>query len=97
MSYAKHHFVDKALEQFNFRIGDKVSDLLLVLTAYYAKKASVSVSLSVSEILDQSKAPSFIKACFEKNNKGYLKCTLETFEKVTPEDMIEYINHKIEN
>ena len=97
MSFAKHHFVDKALEKFNFRIGDKVSDLLLVLTAYYAKKASVSVSLSVSEILDHSKAPSFIKACFEKNNNKYMKCTLETFEKVTPEDMIEYINHKIEN
>ncbi len=73
MSYAKYHFVDKALEQFNFRIGDKVSDLLLVLTAYYANKASVSVSLSVSEILDQSKAHSFIKAYFEQNNIGHFK------------------------
>lgn len=97
MSYAKHYFVDKALEQFNFHIGDKVSDLLLVLTAYYAKKNSVCVNLTVSEILDQSKAPSFIKQHFSKDKNRYLNCTLESFEKVTPEDMIEFINHKIEN
>ena len=100
MSYAKHYFVDKALEQFNFHIGDKVSDLLLVLTAYYAKKNSVCVNLTVSEILDQSKAPSFIKQHFSKDKNRYLNCTLESFEKVTPEDMIEktayYLEHEEE-
>lgn len=97
MSYAKHFFVDRALEQFTFHQGDKVSDLLLVLTAFYAKKASVSVSLTVSEILEQSKAPAFIKEHFTKHNEGFLKCTLESFEKVTPEDIVEYLNKKIED
>ncbi len=96
MSYAKHYFVDRALQQFNFHVGDKASDLLLVLTAFYAKKASVGVNLSVSEILDQSNAPSFIKAYLEKHGEGFLKCTLDSFEKVSQEDMVEYLNKKIE-
>lgn len=97
MSYAKHYFVDKALEQFNFRPGDKVSDLLLVFTALCARKASVSVNLTVLEILKKSKAPAFVKKYFAQHNEGFLNCTLETFEKVTPEDMVEYLNQKIEN
>jgi type I restriction enzyme M protein len=97
MSYAKHYFVDKALEQFNFHPGDKVSDLLLVFTALCARKASVSVNLTVLEILKKSKAPAFVKKYFAQHNEGFLNCTLETFEKVTPEDMVEYLNQKIEN
>ena len=54
MSYAKHYFVDKALVHFNFRPGDKVSDLLLVFTAFCARKASVSVNLTVLEILKKN-------------------------------------------
>ena len=85
MSYAKHHFVDRA------------SDFLLALTAFYAKKASVSVSLTVSEILDQSKAPSFIREYFAKHSEGFLTCSLNTFEKVSPEDITLYLNEGIEH
>lgn len=97
MSYAKHYFVDKALEQFNFRVGDKVSDLLLVFTAFYAKKTSISVKLTVAEILKKSKAPAFVKKYFTRHGEAFLDCTLETFETVTTEDMVEYLNQKIEN
>ena len=96
MSYAKHYFVDKALVHFNFRPGDKASDLLLVFTAFYAKKTSISVNLTVSEILKKSKAPVFVKKYFTRHGESFLECTLGTFEKVSPEDMVEYLNHKIE-
>ena len=99
MSYAKYFYVERALQNFNFTLHDSVSGLMLVFTAYLAKNHSVSLNQTVAEILaqidEQNKCNSFISAYFTKINR-FSTCTLETFEKVSTEDMVEYLIDKIE-
>ena len=57
MSYAKHFYVDRAMQQFNFsgtgdsfRI-DQIASLVIPLAAYAAKKNGLALSVTVAEAL----------------------------------------------
>ena len=102
MSYAKHFYVDRAMQQFNFpgtgdgfRIG-QISSLVIPLAAYAAKKNGLALSVTVAEALSGDDVPAAVKEFIAGDGAKWAKSTLETFEKVSAEDIKSYLTDKID-
>lgn len=98
MSYAKHFYVDRALQNFNFAAGEtgRIETLVIAFAAYVAKKHKLDLSLSIPDILAFKDVPPAVKEFSGANDFRFNKSNLQTFEKVSLEDIRNYITDKIE-
>ncbi|MBO4628377.1 MAG: N-6 DNA methylase [Treponema sp.] len=98
MSYAKHFYVDRALQNFNFAAGEtgRIETLVIAFAAYVAKKHKLDLSLSIPEILAFKDVPPAVKEFSGARDFRFDKSNLQTFEKVSSEDIRNYITDKIE-
>lgn len=97
MSYAKNFYVDRALQDFNFTTNDngRIANLLIPFAAYAAKKNGLEMSSTVGQALVGNDIPAAIKAFLSGDGAKWAKSSLSTFEKVSPEDIKDYILDKI--
>ena len=102
MSYAKHFYTERALEKFNFpatgdaaKIG-QIANLVIPFAAYAAKKNGLAASVTVGEALAGDDIPSAVKEFIAGDGAEWAKSSLETFEKVSSDDIKTYITDKIE-
>lgn len=102
MSYAKHFYVERALQEFNFpttgdgaKIG-QIASLVIPFAAFAAKKKSLSLSATVEEALAGEDLPAAVKEFITEDGAKWAKCSLETFEKVSSDDIKNYIADKID-
>ena len=98
MSYAKHFYVDRALQNFNFAAGEtgRIETLVIAFAAYVAKKHKLDLSLSIPDILACKDVPAAVKEFSGARDFRFDKSNLQTFEKVSSEDIRNYITDKIE-
>ena len=98
MSYAKHFYVDRALQNFNFQAGEtgRIETLVLAFAAFVARKHNLDLSLSIPEILAYEDVPAAVKEFSAGKAFRFNKSNLLTFEKVSSEDIKNYITDKIE-
>ena len=80
MSYAKHFYVDRALQNFNFQAGEtgRIETLVLAFAAFVARKHNLDLSLSIPEILAYEDVPAAVKEfsagkAFRFNKSNLLK------------------------
>lgn len=99
MSYAKNFYVDRALQGVNFMSNDtgRIVNLLIPLAAYAAKKNGLDISSTVEQALSGEDIPPAIKDFLAGDGAKWAKCSLSTFEKVSSEDIKDYILDKISN
>ena len=96
MGYAKHHYVERALMELNFRPDDAgISDLVIAFAAFVAKKHSMSPSVSVTEALAGDDVPDAVKGFIFGVGSKWADLSLSRFEKVSDEDIKNYITDKI--
>ena len=96
MGYAKHHYVERALMELNFRPEDAgISDLVIAFAAFVAKKHSMSPSVSVTEALSGDDVPDAVKGFIMGVGSKWADLSLSRFEKVSDEDIKNYITDKI--
>lgn len=101
MSYSKHHHVDKAMEVFNLVVaGDMaklgmMANLVIPFAAFVAKKKGLELSLSISELLSGDDIPAALKEFMSGDGAGWASCSLSSFEKVSPEEIKDFIKEKI--
>lgn len=96
MGYAKHHYVERALMELNFRPKDAgISDLVIAFAAFVAKKHSMSPSVSVTEALSGDDVPDAVKGFIFGVGSKWADLSLSSFEKVSAEDIKNYITDKI--
>lgn len=97
MSYAKYFVVERALNDFDFKVSELENNLefAIAFLAFVAKKENLELSLSVGEILQQN-CPAFIKDYFQTYGERFLEQNLLPFKKVSPEDLEKFIIEKID-
>lgn len=96
MGYAKHHYVERALMELNFRPDDAgISDLVIAFAAFVAKKHSMSSSVTVAEALAGDDVPDAVKGFIFGVGSKWADLSLSRFEKVSDEDIKNYITDKI--
>lgn len=97
MSYAKNFYVDRALQGVNFMSNDtgRIVNLLIPLAAYAAKKNELDISSTVEQALSGEDIPPAIKDFLAGDGAKWAKTSLSTFEKVSSEDIKDYILDKI--
>ena len=102
MSYAKHFYTERALEKFNFpatgdaaKIG-QIANLVIPFAAYAAKKNGLAASVTVGEALAGDDIPTAVKEFIAGDGAELAKSSLETFEKVSSDDIKTYITDMIE-
>ena len=96
MGYAKHHYVERALMELNFRPDDAgISDLVIAFAAFVAKKHSMSSSVTVAEALAGDDVPDAVKGFIMGVGSKWADLSLSRFEKVSDEDIKNYITDKI--
>ena len=96
MGYAKHHYVERALMEINFRPEDAgVSDLVIAFAAFVAKKHSKSPSITVAEVLAGDDVPDAVKSFIYGVGAKWADLSLSRFEKVSADDIKNYITDKI--
>ena len=97
MSYAKHFYVERALQEFNFPANDtgRIVNLLIPFAAFAAKKNGIALSSTVAEALSCNDIPDAIKECLAGDGAKWSNCQLSTFEKVSSEDIKNYITDRI--
>ena len=101
MSYAKHFYVERALQEFNFPTTgegteiEQIASLVIPFAAFAAKKNDLSLSATVEEALAGKDLPVAVKEFMAGEGAKWAKCSLETFEKVSSEDIKNYITDKI--
>ena len=97
MSYAKNFYVDRALQGVNFMSNDtgRIVNLLIPLAAYAAKKNGLDISSTVEQALSGEDIPPAIKDFLAGDGAKWAKTGLSTFEKVSSEDIKDYILNKI--
>ena len=96
MGYAKHHYVERALMELNFRPDDAgISDLVIAFAAFVAKKHSMSSSVTVAEALAGDDVPDAVKGLILGVGSKWADLSLSRFEKVSDEDIKNYITDKI--
>ena len=96
MGYAKHHYVERALMELNFRPDDAgISDLVIAFAAFVAKKHSMSSSVTVAEALAGDDVPDAVKGFILGVGSKWADLSLSRFEKVSDEDIKNYITDKI--
>ena len=96
MGYAKHHYVERALMELNFRPEDAgISDLVIAFAAFVAKKHSMSSSVTVAEALAGDDVPDAVKGFIMGVGSKWADLSLSRFEKVSDEDIKNYITDKI--
>ena len=84
MGYAKHHYVERALMELNFRPDDAgISDLVIAFAAFVAKKHSMSPSVSVNEALAGDDVPDAVKGFILGVGSKWADLSLSRFEKVS--------------
>ena len=97
MSYSKFFYVDRALQNFDFPDSDnvRIANLLVTFAAFVAKKNSLSLSLTVSDVLSGEDVPYNVKKIVAEEGNEWGKSSLESFEKVSIEDIKSFIAEKI--
>ena len=97
MGYAKHHYVNCALEEINFSASDAGSgaDLVIAFAAFVAKKFSMSPSVSVGQALAGDDLPAAVKEFIAGEGARFADLCLSSFEKVSADDIKNYITDKI--
>ena len=97
MSYAKHFYVERAMQEINFSISDagNGADLVIAFAAFVAKKHSMSPSVSVAEALAGDDIPAAVKEFIVGEGAKWASLSLSSFEKVSAEDIKNYITDKI--
>ena len=97
MGYAKHHYVDRAMQDINFSGADALSgaDLVIAFAAFVAKKHSMSPSVSVAEALAGDDVPAAVKEFISSESFRWNNFSLSSFEKVSSDDIKNYITDKI--
>ena len=97
MSYAKNFYVDRALEGVNFTTNDtgRIANLVIPLAAYVAKKNGLELSSTVEQALSGHDIPPAVKEFLSEGGAKWAQCSLSTFEKVSSEDIKNYILDKI--
>ena len=102
MSYAKHFYTERALQKFNFpafgegaEIG-QIANLVIPFAAFVAKKNGFDASVTVGEALACEDVPAAVKEFIAGDGAKWAKSNLETFEKVSAEDIKTYITDKID-
>ena len=97
MSYAKNFYVDRALQSVNFPTNDtgRIVNLLIPFAAYVAKKNGIDISSTVEQALAQNDIPSAIKDFLSGDGAKWANISLSTFDKVSPEEIKDYILDKI--
>ena len=96
MGYAKHHYVDCAMLGINFPASEGgVADLVIAFAALVAKKHSMSPSVSVAEALAWDDVPAAVKEYITGDSFRWADLSLSSFEKVSAEDIKNYITDKI--
>ena len=97
MSYSKYFYVERALQQFNFTLkeSDRIANLVIPFAAFVAKKNGMSLSLSVAEVLASKDVPEAVKEFINGEGADWGKSSLETFEKVSTDDIKLFISDKI--
>ena len=96
MGYAKHHYVDRAMLGINFPASEGgVADLVIAFAALVAKKHSMSPSVSVAEALAWDDVPAAVKEYITGDSFRWADLSLSSFEKVSAEDIKNYITDKI--
>lgn len=102
MSYAKHFYVERALQEFNFPPAgegteiEQIASLVIPFAAFAAKKNGLSLSATVEEALAGEDLPAAVKEFIAGDGAKWAKCSLETFEKVSSDDIKNYIADKID-
>ena len=88
MGYAKHHYVERALMELNFRPDDAgISDLVIAFAAFVAKKHSMSSSVTVAGALAGDDVPDAVKGFILDVGSKWADLSLSRFEKVSDEDI----------
>lgn len=102
MSYAKHFYVERALQNFNFpatganaKIG-QIANLVIPFAAFAAKKNELPFSVVVEEALAGEDVPAAVKEFIAGDGAKWAKSKLESFEKVSADDIKSYIIDKID-
>ena len=97
MSYAKHFYVERALQDFNLSSNgiDETAGLVISFAAFAAKKNGMSASFTVKEALSGEDIPAAVKEFISGDGAQWTECSLETFEKVSSDDIKNYITDKI--
>lgn len=82
--------------ELNFRPKDAgISDLVIAFAAFVAKKHSMSPSVSVTEALSGDDVPDAVKGFIFGVGSKWADLSLSRFEKVSDEDIKNYITDKI--
>ena len=102
MSYTKFFYVERALQNFDFSaLGDRadsgIANLVIPFAAFVAKKNGLKLSLSASEVLFENDVPAAVKEFISGDGAywGWGKIALSSFEKLSPDDIKNYIFEKI--
>ena len=102
MSYAKHFYVERALQESNFPTAgegteiEQIASLVISLAAFAAKKNSKALSATVEEVIAGEALPAAVKEFIAGDGSKWAKCSLESFDKVSAEDIKNYITDKID-
>ncbi len=97
MSYAKNFYVDRAIQDCNFPPDNngRIANLLIPFAAYSAKKNGLDISSTVGQALAGDDIPAAIKAFLSGDGAKWAGRSLSTFEKVSLEEIKDYILDKI--
>ena len=93
MGYAKYHYVNCALQGINFPASEGgIADLAITFAALVAKKHSMSPSVSVAEALAGDDIPAAVKEFIAGDGAKWGSLSLSRFEKVSADDIKNYID-----
>ncbi|MBB5226532.1 hypothetical protein DYE50_06585 [Treponema ruminis] len=95
MSYTKHFYVERALQNFSLTEGT-IANLIISFAAFAAKKNKLASSVTVTEALLGNGIPAAIKEFIKNEGAKWKNSSLSTFEKVSAEDIKSYIIDTIE-
>lgn len=97
MSYSKHFYVSRALENYSSLTKDENQLYYIAFVAFLAKKNNLACNLTIKEIIEQSNLSSFKQEDFSKvlDLKLLENENLSSFEKVEIEDITNFLieNH----
>lgn len=85
------------MQEFNFSLkdSDRVANLIIPFAAFVAKKNELCLSTPIAEVLFEANVPNAVKEFINTEGAKWGKCSLESFEKVTVEDIKTFISDKI--
>ena len=98
MGYAKHFYVERALQNLNLSLSEAGSDagLVTVFAAFVLKKKGMDSSAPLCQVLADESLPPAVKEFASAEEGQWPELSLSSFEKVSPEELKNYIIEKIE-